>query len=91
MEHLHHFISGLHVGEDPVHNRESGLMDRPIDFRHGIAHHDHSVDPLRKSLTRTAETESLPVQARRCSNPDQREQWRPADETLVSPAGVSSF
>jgi hypothetical protein len=41
-------------------------MDRPIDFRHGIAHHDHSVDPLRKSLTRTAETESLPVQARRC-------------------------
>jgi hypothetical protein len=47
VEHLHHFIGGLHVGEDPVHNRESGLMGRPIDFRHDIAHDDHSVDPLR--------------------------------------------
>jgi hypothetical protein len=46
VEHLH-FIGGLHVGEDTVHNRQSGLMSRPIDFRRGIAHHDHSVDPLR--------------------------------------------
>jgi len=65
VEHLHHFIGGLHVGEDPVDNRESGLMGRPIDFRHGIAHHDHSSLHFRQSLTRTAETESLPVQARR--------------------------
>jgi hypothetical protein len=58
-------LSVVFVGEDPVHNRESGLMGRPIDFRHGIAHHDHSVR-FGQSLTRTAETESLPVQAGRC-------------------------
>lgn len=52
MEDPHHFIGGLHVDEDPVHNRPSGLIGRPIDFRHGIAHHDHSVDPLRTVVDR---------------------------------------
>ena len=43
MEHLHRFIGSLHVGEDPIHSREFGLMGRPIDFRHGIAHDDQKV------------------------------------------------
>jgi hypothetical protein len=34
-------------------------MDRPIDFRHGIAHHDHSVDPLRTVVDTHSGTESL--------------------------------
>src|SRR5580704_3241381 len=43
VEHSYHLIGGLHVGENPSHCPEFGLMRGPINFGHGIADHDHPI------------------------------------------------
>ena len=66
MEHLHHFIGGLHVGKILfIIVSPASWVVRSISDTASLTTIILSIH-FGQSLTRTAETESLPVQARRC-------------------------
>ena len=43
IEHSHHLVGGLHVGENPRHCPEFGLVRGPIDLSYGIADDDYPI------------------------------------------------